>query len=69
MSAVIFSGSAVKALKDKLKFFTAGSVESGTVDPTSSAVDADKGSLYLNTSNGNVYRKLDSGSSTNWEIL
>ena len=69
MSAVIFQGTSVKALKDKLKFFTSGSIESGTVDPTSSAVGADKGSLYINTSNGNVYRKLDSGSSTNWSIL
>lgn len=69
MPAVIFSGSSVKALKEKLKFFTAGSVESGTVDPTSVAVDADAGSLYLNTSNGLVYRKLDAGSSTNWSIL
>lgn len=69
MSAVIFNGNAVKALKDELKFFTAGSVQSGTVDPTSVAVSADKASFYLNTSNGNLYKKNDNGSSTNWSQI
>lgn len=69
MSAVIFQGSAVKALKNEIKFFTAGSIQSGTVDPTSVAVSADSGSLYENTSTGNVYKKNDNGSTTNWSQL
>lgn len=70
MPAVIFNGTKVKALKSELQLNTGGaSVISGTLDPTSSAVDAVAGSLYQNTSTGVVYRKLDSGSSTNWAAL
>lgn len=69
MSAVIFQGSAVKALKNELKFFTAGSIQSGTVDPSSVATSGDKGSLYINTSSALVYRKTDNGSSTNWTSI
>jgi hypothetical protein len=65
-AAVIFNGSNVKALKQNLDLNGAVSILSGTVDPTSSATSAPAGSLYLNTSNGNTYRKLDAGSSTNW---
>lgn len=66
MSAVIFSGSAVKALKNEVKFFTAGSIQSGTADPTATATAGDAGSMYINTSSGNVYKKNDSGTTTNW---
>ena len=45
------------------------SVLTGTTDPTTSAVDADIGSIYINTSTGTIYRKTDEGSSTNWKIL
>lgn len=69
-AATIFSNSTtVKALKDnfdvngKIQFLT------GTVDPSSSATSATKGSFYHNTSTGTVYRKTDNGSSTNWVII
>lgn len=45
------------------------SVLSGTTDPTETATSGNPGSLYLNTSTGYVYRKTDSGSSTNWVLL
>jgi hypothetical protein len=68
-SAVIFSGSDVKTLKSNIDLNGNSKVMSGTVDPTSSATSAPIGSLYLNTTTGNHYRKLDSGSSTNWALV
>lgn len=65
-SAVIFSGNDVKTLKSNIDLNGNSKVLSGSVDPTSSATSAPVGSLYLNNSNGRLYRKLDSGSSTNW---
>lgn len=67
-SSVIFSGSAVRTLKNKMLLGsgTVPSIEQGTVDPTSTATSGEPGSLYMNSSTGIVYRKLDSGSSTNW---
>lgn len=44
-------------------------VLSGAVDPTSSAVAAGKGSIYMSTSTGILYVKQDNGSSTNWTAL
>lgn len=67
--AVIFSGSDVKTLKPNIDLFGNAKILSGTVDPTSSSTSAPVGSLYLNTSTGLSYRKLDSGSSTNWSVL
>lgn len=67
--AVIFSGTDVKTLKQNVDLFGVVKILSGTVDPTSSATSAPIGSLYLNSSNGNTYRKLDAGSSTNWATV
>lgn len=67
--AVIFSGNDVKALKANLDLNGQAKVMSGTVDPTSVATSAPIGSIYLNTTNGNTYRKLDTGSSTNWQVV
>lgn len=39
------------------------------VDPTATAVSAAPGSLYLNKLTGYTYRKLDSGSTTNWQVV
>lgn len=64
--AVIFSGSDVKTLKANIDLFGQSKIMSGTVDPTSVATSAPKGTLYLNSSSAIVYRKTDSGSSTNW---
>lgn len=66
MSASIFSGSAVKILKSILDINGNAQLLSGTVNPSSVATSAPKGSLYLNTSSAIIYRKNDNGSSTNW---
>lgn len=66
MSSVIFSGNDVKTLKSNIDLNGQAKILSGTVDPTSSAVNAPIGSIYLNSSNGFIYKKQDSGSSTNW---
>lgn len=54
---------------DRITIGGAVDLVEGTVDPTSSAVSAGKGSLYLNSSNGNLYRKNDAGSTTNWTAM
>jgi len=66
MSAVIFSGSDVKTLKQNIDLFGVVKIVSGSIDPSSVATSAPKGSIYMSTSTGLVYRKLDAGSSTNW---
>lgn len=68
-SAVIFAGTKVKTLKSTLNLNGLSDVISSTTDPTSVAVSAEPGSLLLNSSNGQLYRKNDSGSSTNWTTL
>lgn len=65
-SAVIFSGNDVKTLKSNIDLNGGPKILSGAVDPSSVATSAPVGSMYLNTLNGLMYRKLDSGSSTNW---
>ena len=67
--AVIFSGQNVKTLKQNIDLFGVAKIMSGSVDPSASATSAPIGSLYINAVNGNTYRKLDAGSSTNWAIL
>ena len=69
MPASIFSGTKVKLLKKVAQLFTGAEIHSSATDPTSSAVSAPIGSLLLNETTGNVYRKLDAGSSTNWSLL
>jgi hypothetical protein len=68
-SAVIFSGSDVKSLKSNLDLNGQSKILSGTVDPSSVATAGNPGSLYLNSSTGVVYRKTDSGTTTNWVQL
>jgi hypothetical protein len=63
---VIFSGDDVKALKQNFDLNGVAKVLSGTDNPTSVAKSAPKGSIYLDVTNGNVYKKTDAGSSTNW---
>lgn len=67
-SGIIFSGNDVKTLKSNIDINGNAKILSGNTDPTSVATSAPKGSIYLNTSTGFHYRKLDSGSSTNWII-
>lgn len=58
------TGEAVN-LENRLKFKNKISVEAGSIDPTSVAVSATPGAIYLNLS-GNAYIKQDAGLSTNW---
>lgn len=69
MPATIFSGSKVKALKKILSLNGGAEIHSGTTDPTSSAVDAPIGTIYQHETTGAIYKKLDAGSSTNWELV
>lgn len=68
-SAVIFSGTKVKAQKDTLNLNGGPDIISSSTNPTSIAVSANAGSLLLNTSSGLLYRKNDNGSTTNWSEL
>src|SRR3990170_2998680 len=74
MPATIFTGNFVKALKNKF-ILGPGTADpyflSWTADPRSSAQSAPKGSLYMRTGTdgGQMFRKLDDGSSTNWKVL
>jgi len=67
--AVIFSGSDVKTLKPNIDLFGESKILSGDVDPSGTTTSAPIGSIYLNNTNGNTYRKLDAGSSTNWILI
>lgn len=69
MPAVIFSGTKVKALKKILDLNGSIQIISSSVDPTSVAVDAPLGSILIYETTGDVYKKTDSGSSTNWAPL
>ena len=65
----IFSGNDAKLLKPNLDFFGNCKILTGSVDPTSVATAANKGSLYLNNSTSNIYKKNDNGTTTNWTIF
>lgn len=67
MPATIFSGQKIKTLKDTLTLNGKSDIISSMDDPTASAVDAPIGSLLINQTSGKLYRKLDAGSSVNWE--
>lgn len=69
MASVIFNGTGVKTLKDELRLSTGAYIISRATDPTSVAVSAPIGSLLIHPSTGEIYKKLDSGSSTNWVRL
>lgn len=70
MSSTIFSnsGTEVKTLKDQLSLNDTAKIRTGTDDPRSVAKEGAQGSIYLQTgsSGGKVFKKLDSGTSTNW---
>lgn len=68
-AAIISGAGQVVVSEDTLSINTKTYLMTGTVDPTSVAVDAPKASLYLNNSSNKVYKKLDNGSSTNWSEL
>lgn len=63
--AIWFQGF-IKFLKNKLLFNNGASIEAGTLNPTSSAVSANSGSLYLSSTEKKLYLKDDNGNNTNW---
>ena len=68
--AVIFNGDYVKALKANLKLSDTAYVVTGTADPTVTATDGPKGSLYLRQTpagDGAAYVKIDNGVTTGWQ--
>lgn len=64
--ASVFNGNNIKLLKSNLDLNGSAQIITGTVDPTSSATNATTGSIYLDTSTGDVYKKNDNGLTTNW---
>jgi hypothetical protein len=62
---------AVKTVQGDLRVSSASGsgIFSGSVDPSTTATTGVIGSLYLNNSTGSIYRKTDSGSSTNWTLI
>lgn len=66
---IIFSGNDAKTLKPNIDLFGSTKILSGSLNPSSTATNAPKGSLYMSTSTGLLYRKSDAGSSTNWNTL
>ena len=69
MPAVIFNSSAVKALKDILKFKSGQRIITNvSADPSSVATDGNAGDIYVRTT-GQLYVKKDSGSTTNWDLV
>ncbi len=70
MPAAIFSGNDVKLLKANLNLSDNQKILTGSSDdPTSVAKDAPIGSLYIKSDDGNIFQKLDSGSSTEWSRI
>lgn len=69
--AVVFSGSATKNLKPNFRLKDAARILTGSDDPTVVATEAEKGSIYLRqgATGGQVFYKLDDGTTTNWRLL
>jgi hypothetical protein len=66
LPAAIFNGTSVKILKDALKFKSGNIISyNNSADPSSVATAGNPGDLYIMTS-GEVFRKTDSGATTNW---
>ena len=65
-SPAIFEGNLVLLLENGIDLNRNAYILSGSTDPTLTSTLAPKGSVYLDTSNGNFYVKQDAGSSTNW---
>ncbi len=72
MPAIFPQGDAVRTIKAilKLGLTDEGWIITGdTDDPSSVAKDGPFGSIYLRSGTSEIYRKLDAGSSTNWELF
>lgn len=61
------SGDSAKVLQDAISFKTESNatIKAGTADPSQTATAGNQGSIYLST-NGSVYLKGDSGTTSNW---
>ena len=69
-NVALFAGDFAKFLKSNLNLFETAYVLTGTANPTITAFLAPKGSLFLRQGTiGQVYVKLDDGSTTNWSLL
>jgi len=67
--ATIFSGQKIKALKSTLNLNGGADVISSSTNPTVSGYNAEKGSILLNTLDGRLYQKNDSGNTSNWTAV
>lgn len=67
MAASLFNGTAVKILKDILRFKSGIEViTNNSADPTAVAVNAPIGSVYIRSGTDDMYIKGDNGSTTTW---
>lgn len=73
MGSTIFLGDKVATLKDTLAIgnddSSAPRILNRDIDPRVTATDATPGSLLIRRSTREIFKKLDTGSSTNWEEL
>lgn len=70
MPASIFNGTAVKILKDQLRFKSGALIIAGSsADPTSVAQLGSPSDIYLREGTSGIYIKQDSGTTTNWSLL
>lgn len=67
--AFIFNGTFVKGLRSQVNINDAIYFRTGTDDPSVTATNAPRASLYFRTSTGVVYVKGDNGSSTSWTVM
>ena len=69
--SVIFSAGIAASLKDIFSFKRSGIriITGDSDDPTSVAKTAVIGSLYIRSGTSEIYKKLDGGSSTNWQQI
>lgn len=70
MGATIFNAAFVKSLKANFKFLeNVYLITDQAADPSVSAYSAPIGSLYFRYGTNKIYKKQDSGSSTNWSKM
>jgi len=55
-------------LQSGIQFNGGASIQSGTINPAVTATAGSPGSIYQNTSTGQIFVKQDSGTTTNWSL-
>lgn len=70
-TGAIPSGENIKLLKDNLRFKSTDTkiMSNDADDPAVVGKDAEIGSLYIKKTTGELFQKMDSGSSTNWNTM